>query len=138
MLKGCPMPWTESLSVQVAQFDEEHKKLIAMIDELREAMREGRGKEIIEKILRETADYTVFHFRNEEQAMKRFSYPGLERHKAQHDEFVAKAVDLKESHEQGRVALSVSVLNFLNSWVSDHIQKTDKEYASFFNEHGLK
>jgi hemerythrin len=33
--------------------------------------------------------------------------------------------------------ISVSVLHFLNDWVSNHIKKTDMHYGPFFNEKGL-
>ncbi len=38
--------WDKSLSVNVEEIDQQHKKLIAMINELNEAMRNGKGKEV--------------------------------------------------------------------------------------------
>ncbi|MDR0499075.1 MAG: bacteriohemerythrin [Holophagales bacterium] len=132
------MPWNESLSVKVSRFDNEHKKLIGLVDELIEAMSQGKGRDILSETLRELLNYTVIHFKNEEQAMQKYGYPAYEFHKAQHDEFVNKAMELKEGHENGHTAISVTVLHFLNTWVANHIKKTDFEYAAFFKEKGLK
>ena len=43
--------WDSSLSVNVAEIDKQHKKLINMINELNEAMKRGEGKNVIEKTL---------------------------------------------------------------------------------------
>jgi hemerythrin-like metal-binding protein len=131
------MPWNESLSVKVTRFDNEHKKLIGLIDELSDAMSHGKGKEILSKTLNDLIDYTATHFKNEEQAMQQHGYQAYKSHKHQHDEFVAKALELKEGYEKGSTMISVSVLHFLNTWVNDHIKKTDFQYGPFFNEKGL-
>jgi hemerythrin len=132
------MPWNESLSVKVTQFDNEHKKLIGLVDDLLEAMRQGKGKDVLSTTMRQLLDYTVTHFRGEEKAMQQHGYPGYELQRAQHDEFVGKVTGLKEDYEKGNTSISVSVLNYLNTWISDHIKKIDSEYGQFFNEKGLK
>ena len=38
--------WNDSLSVNVTEIDEQHKKLVSMINELNEAMQQGKGKEV--------------------------------------------------------------------------------------------
>jgi len=132
------MQWDESLSVKVAQFDEEHKKLIQLIDNLSEAMSRGKGKDVLSETLRELINYTETHFKNEERLMQQYKYVNYLEHKKEHDEFVNKVKELHESYEKGNVMLSISVFNFLTSWVTNHIKKTDAEYGAFFNENGLK
>lgn len=36
--------WDDNLSVNISTFDNQHKKLILMINELHEAMAQGQGK----------------------------------------------------------------------------------------------
>ena len=38
------MTWSDNLSVKVAEIDEQHKRLIAMINELNDAMKVGERK----------------------------------------------------------------------------------------------
>jgi hemerythrin len=54
--------WNDSLSVKVAEIDEQHKKLIAMINELNDAMRLGKGKDVLGKIVNGLVTYTTTHF----------------------------------------------------------------------------
>jgi hemerythrin len=39
--------WDASYSVQVDEIDQQHQKLIAMINELNEAMKQRKGKELL-------------------------------------------------------------------------------------------
>ncbi len=45
------MEWTDKLSVGVAALDEDHKKLVGMVNELYDAMLAGHGKEKLGRIL---------------------------------------------------------------------------------------
>jgi hemerythrin len=50
--------WSDSISVQVAEIDQQHKKLIAMINELSAAMKAGKGNEVLGKIADSLIGYT--------------------------------------------------------------------------------
>ena len=41
------MTWTEKLSVGVGVLDEDHKRLVGMVNELYDAMQAGHGKETV-------------------------------------------------------------------------------------------
>ena len=56
------MDWNASLSVAIAGIDEQHKKLVSMINELNDAMKVGKSKEGLQKILGGLIDYTASHF----------------------------------------------------------------------------
>ncbi len=59
--------WNQGMSVGVRVLDEDHKKLIAMINELHASMMEGHSNEIVGGVLRRLANYTVEHFQREEK-----------------------------------------------------------------------
>ena len=42
--------WNDTLSVNVEEIDQQHRTLIAMINELNEAMKLGKGKDVLGKI----------------------------------------------------------------------------------------
>ena len=60
--------WSSQYSVGIATIDSEHQKLIALINDLHAAMKEG-GEAAMGKILDGLAAYTVSHFANEEKLM---------------------------------------------------------------------
>ena len=129
--------WSEDLSVGIGKFDNEHKKLVELLNKLNEAMSQGQGQKILSGILSELSTYTKTHFKHEEEAMEMYKYPGITEQKAQHTEFVAKLQEMQAQYNAGTLSLSISVFNFLVSWVQNHIKREDKKYSDFFIKNGL-
>ena len=42
------------------------------------------------------------------------------------------------SFKQGKATITNDILIFLKDWVVNHIKKTDKRYAPFLREQGLR
>mgnify|MGYP001013374245 CR=1 FL=1 len=124
--------WTEKIAVGITTIDDQHKKLISLINDLNEAMRERKATEVIGKVLQELTDYTVYHFGNEERAFQKYQYPDTAAHLAAHKVFVDKLNELIENNKKGQLGISISVLDFLMDWISNHILKTDRQYVPFF------
>ena len=72
--------WNDSYSVKVAELDNQHKKLIGLINQLYDAMKEGKGKDVLEVIFTELIEYTKNHFSAEENttAHNPYSDEGIE------------------------------------------------------------
>lgn len=121
--------WSDSLSVKNVELDEQHKKIISIINNLHYALLKRRGNEILDDILEELVDYTKVHFSAEERLFETLEYPGAEAHIAQHREFVNKISSFKWDLEKGRVTLSIDVMEYLVSWFLGHIQRVDQEYV---------
>ncbi len=132
------MTWDDSFSVGVKRIDDQHKKLVGMINDLNEAMRQGKGKDVIGKIITGLVEYTVTHFSLEERLFTQVGYADAPAHKKTHEAFVAKVTKFKKDFESGRIAMSVEVMNFLSDWLKTHIKGTDKQYSSLFIEKGIK
>jgi len=129
--------WDDSYSVSVKQLDDEHKKLVVMINELHEAMQVGRGKEMLSTILGRMINYVGTHFSNEEKYMEKFSYPDYEVHKQEHNDFVKKTLEFQQNFNDGKMGLSIEVMFFLKEWLLNHIKGSDQQYGPFFNKKGL-
>jgi hemerythrin len=130
--------WNDTFSVKVAEIDQQHQKLVSMINELSDAMKQGKGKDALSKIVNGLVSYTVTHFNTEEKYFDRFGYPETDSHKKEHVAFVKKVSEFKDGFEKGKLSLSIEVMNFLSDWLKNHINGTDKKYSQFFNEKGLK
>jgi hemerythrin len=131
------MTWNASYSVGVVQFDHEHQRLFFLINELGDAMRQGRSKEVIEKTLKGLAEYTRTHFANEERMFDRYGYPEAVSHKAQHAEFIRRVAEFQDKLAKGSVTLGVDVMGFLTQWLVKHIQGSDQKYGAFFSAKGV-
>ena len=84
------LTWNDSYSVNVKEIDQQHKKLFDMLNSLLEAMKEGKGKEIVGTIIKDMQSYTVIHFGTEERYMQKFEYPDYPKHKSEHEKFISK------------------------------------------------
>jgi hemerythrin len=129
--------WNDNLSIHIGEIDRQHQQLVKLVNELNDAMRQGKGKDVLSKTLSGLITYTATHFGTEERYFNQFEYPATADHKKEHRAFVAKVSNFKEKFEGGRVGLSIEIMNFLSDWLIKHIQGIDKQYAPFFKAHGL-
>lgn len=130
--------WNDSYSVGITEMDNEHKKLFAIINELFDGLKAGKGRDILDGIFNQLKDYTRVHFSDEEILMKRYEYPGLEEQKKQHEAFIDKIRVEENKSKGGAFLVSVEILGFLRDWLTTHIQKFDKQYGDFIREKGGK
>ncbi len=124
--------WTTAISVGITAIDDQHKKLISLINDVSDAMKARKAADVIGGVLQQLSDYTVHHFGNEEKAFEKFGYPDKDAHMAAHKVFVSKINELIERNNKGELGISISVLNFLMDWITNHIMKTDMQYVPFF------
>ncbi len=129
--------WTDNLATNVTQFDEQHKKLIKMINDLHDAMSSGKGKEAAGKVLVDLVNYCGTHFSAEEKLMTTHNYPEYAEHKKLHDDLTRQALELKKGYEQGKPVITIELLTFLRNWLTNHITGTDKKYSAFFKSKGV-
>ncbi|QEN09309.1 bacteriohemerythrin [Oceanispirochaeta crateris] len=130
--------WNDNLSVHVREFDDQHKVLLRLISDLFNRMEEGSGNDILGETLLKLIDYTEFHFGTEEKNFHLYDYPHKAEHIQQHQQLVEKAKELYKGIERNEGVLSIEVLDFLQNWVVNHINKTDKQYSDFFNNKAIK
>jgi hemerythrin len=89
------LAWNDTLSVKVAEIDQQHMKLIGMINDLNDAMKNGQGKEILGKIINDLVAYAIMHFKLEERYFARYGYPDAESHQKEHAAFNQKVADFQ-------------------------------------------
>lgn len=129
--------WDDSLSVGVRSLDQQHQKLIDMINQLHDAMKERKAKEQLSSIIKGLVDYTTRHFADEERYFDKFNYPDAAAHKQDHQKFVKEVQDFKTKFEKENLALSIQIMNFLKDWLVKHIKGADQKYKKCFADNGL-
>jgi hemerythrin-like metal-binding protein len=132
------LAWSKEYSLNIAQIDSQHQKLVSLVGSLFQAMREGKGKEVLSRILADVINYTQTHFRTEEQLLSLHGYPECAGHKKEHEVLTKHALTLQERFRKGEAALTVEVAEFLKNWLVNHILKMDKHYAPFLLSKGVK
>ncbi len=125
------LKWSDRYSVRITEIDEQHKKLIKLINEMFDAMQAGKGREIIDTVIDEFVDYTVYHFSTEERMLLQHGYPKFNDHKEMHDNIARKARDLKETLDEGNKPSNIDVMLLLTNWLNTHILEEDKKYVPY-------
>jgi len=126
--------WNEMYSIGIEIIDEQHKKFFSIINILFDAMKEGRGDELVLPVLKELQDYVIHHFQSEETWMKMCDYPYIDKHKLEHQDAVKMVNKFVMEYERGKQDVIIDMLKFLSAWLQDHILETDREYIPFLKE----
>jgi hemerythrin len=135
--------WTDNLRVGIKDFDEDHKRVLRMINELNSAIQDSAVTGQIEPVEMEIAlhrldNYTRYHCAQEELCMTLTAYPDLEQHKKEHAKLAALIGDL-----QGRCQGSTNpkdaaeIERFVHEWIIDHIFVTDRRYTAHLHANGI-
>lgn len=130
--------WSDDYSVGIDEFDEDHKKMLNLINNLRAAVLCNTGEEFERHNLREMVAYAREHLKREEALMEQYGYPDYEGHKAQHDQMIGYVEDYAKKYEEKGRAILREIAEYLTLWLTQHIYVTDKKYTAFFNERGVK
>lgn len=131
------MPWSSDIAVGLGEVDDQHRWLVDCINRLHtELSGDAPDKASIGATLEGLMDYTMNHFIMEEALFERHAYPDAVAHKAQHDQFTGTILQALTAFEGGQ-NVSHGVLEFLKTWLLQHIMRTDKNYVPFLKAQGL-
>jgi len=75
------MVWNDQLSVSIEAIDTDHKQLVAILNELYDAIHAGHGREAVTEIIERLVDYTRYHFAREEELFSSTGYLDAAAHK---------------------------------------------------------
>lgn len=121
--------WSSVLETGVNQFDEQHKKLVSIINNLYNAIRQDTGKQMLEKTLNELVEYTVYHFDSEEEAFRKYGYNQSHNHIKSHEKLKAAVGQFLDNYKKGKEVIGFNLMSFLQDWLKNHIMHEDKEYG---------
>lgn len=133
------MTWTEEMSVKVKVLDEDHKTLIAMLNDLNDGIEANRARATLESVIERLANYTRVHFAREEHMFAQTGYALGPAHKAEHTLLARRVMNLQARFESGQSReLGIETMAFLKSWLTDHIMGSDQKYGPHLNAKGIK
>jgi len=130
--------WKDQYSVGIESIDQQHKKLINLINMLQTTVDYSTGEAFEREALDAVVDYTKTHFAYEEGLMSKYGYPDFEAHKGKHREMINEVQKLTAEYDQNPEHAMQHGLNFLKQWLIKHINGTDKEYSDFLHSKGVR
>ena len=120
--------WDQSYDLGVREMNQEHKQLISLMNRLHEEYSAKADRSVLKQCVESLVDYTMEHFRDEEEYMARIQYPKLETHKIIHADLIRKLQGHVQSFKtEGQ--LKQEFFDFLQLWLSAHIRGIDMQYA---------
>ncbi len=126
----------DKLSVGIAELDDDHGKLLALLADLKSALEAGDANEALGRVLAGLKLYINFHFAREEELLVRTNYPAFEAHRREHRAFAAAVEELhRDFQARASEALPQQVLEFLENWLYEHSLGADRAAADYINAH---
>ncbi len=132
------MEWDDSYTVGVESLDEQHKRIIDMINELHESLILAEDSRRLDELLVRLAIYTVKHFIYEEHLFKKYGYEFQEEHKIEHDLLSQCITEFQKKHLVEGIDMEEDLLVFFKHQLIKHILTYDSKYMAFMSDHGVK
>jgi hemerythrin-like metal-binding protein len=135
--------WTGNLKVGVKAFDDDHKRLVRLANELHGVVEDAGvdGKIPVEEIeiaLHRLQNYLRFHCDKEEAEMARTRYPELAEHKAEHAKLAAKIAEMSVRFRGSTdPRQATELMQMIHDWLIDHIHGIDRKYTAHLNAKGI-
>ncbi len=124
-------PWNKNFETGVEIIDEQHKKLVTLLNELAGTLTQDNQVEV-NRVFDELAEYANFHFETEEAIWVEYfgDDSWLSSHQLTHSSFLPKVVELKEQDtNKSLIEIIEGIVKFLIRWLAFHIIDNDKRMA---------
>lgn len=130
--------WSTSYSTGVPVIDGQHKLLLSYINRLHNGLRQGKDPALLLEVLDALAGYAFTHFNTEEIFFAHSDYPMSKEHIEVHQRFKDKVVLFREALLEGKADVDLALLEFLKTWLIEHIQGMDVSFAPYVAQrHGI-
>lgn len=125
--------WDKEFELGIEILDKQHKQLVDVINELYAGFRAGKADLVINQTLDKLILYTKYHFKAEEALMKEYDFPEYENHAKIHRAFENIVIKKTEEYKKGESRVHYDIMNFMKTWLVNHILKIDKEHFKDYN-----
>lgn len=132
--------WKDEFALGINEIDEQHKKILALINKLYDLFDSKKFKEQteIDEIIKDLADYAVYHFEVEEKYFKLFAYEKTNEHIEIHNQYRTKIEEWRKRYDENKdEKVFFEISTFLHDWWVWHINNTDREYVPFLKANGV-
>ena len=128
--------WKKSYEIGVSEIDMQHRHLVGIINELSDAMMNKVGYRSVPHVLEKLEEYIQLHFTTEEEIMHKLQYPALAEHRQEHLDMTKKVLEFKKRFLKSQELGAAELLDFLCSWLKNHIAVSDKGLGTYILRSG--
>jgi len=121
--------WLDRYDTGITEVDIQHRRLAGFINTLFDAISHKDKNSILNQTLTDLINYTIYHFKLEEDLMQKHHYNEYDAHKWEHKLFVEKINHYIEKIQINDNKSLLAIINYLKDWLLNHIMITDKKYV---------
>lgn len=125
-----PIAWCESLKTGVLAIDEDHRRLLELLELLEQARALRVDAAVIKETIRDLLDVFRAHFEREELLMEEVAYAQLADHRLAHKLMITAFGQLVAGFTEEDAPGADSVAEFLAGWLTNHIDGADRPLAN--------
>lgn len=129
--------WRDSYGTGVLSMDNQHRKIIDLINELYKKIRKEESYSSVEDVLAEMMKYAEEHLQAEEKLLKTNDFPDNDEHMSKHQSYRQRLTALMAESKNDPDAAVKSTYAFLRQWWMGHIVEEDKKYGEYLKGKGV-
>lgn len=122
--------WTNDLLTHHMLIDTQHRMIFSACAHVGEELKTTDAKPILNELIH----YTETHLHDEEKLMASVRYPEIVEHRREHQELRDEVESLQEEYEEDALSLLLRIKKLLESWLSEHILKSDLKFSEYYRE----
>lgn len=129
------LKWRKVYEIGIPKIDEQHKHLFELLKTISESPLHERGL-LLKGYIEDLLDYANYHFRDEEKYWESINLPSeiIKHHKQEHKKYIVEINNIIKNSFGVGMAMSAETIEFLKTWIIDHILGEDQESARYKNE----
>ena len=131
------LAWSDEYSINVAEIDEQHKKLLDHVNRLHAGVEAQIDKRDLHQLVEELYEYASFHFASEEKLMRQYEMDQIKKHHKEHKALLKYLNHICDAISQGKRPAFYSEYDVSNDWFLAHIMEFDKKMGAFLNSKGV-
>jgi hemerythrin-like metal-binding protein len=125
--------WDDAWNVGIPEIDKHHRAFLDGVNKLFASLIDGQGREDAPRLAEHVAKSIEPHFAEEEQAMRRHSYPELRSHQRAHESFMSRFQGYSRALQAGEPIDASQFFDFVSGWFRQHMIEHDSVLARFLH-----
>lgn len=128
------LTWSDDYSVHIRPIDNEHKVLVALVNDFASALRvQGPVQhQIVMSALKTLSRHIRQHFESEERFLLANSYPGTSDHQREHFLLLEQLDGFEACFQAEKPEFNEKIMLFLKDWLVRHIILHDSRFGEYF------
>ncbi|RUT77706.1 bacteriohemerythrin [Ancylomarina longa] len=129
--------WENGFELKIQVLDDQHKKFIAILNLLVDAINQDEVNKKIPQIFFKLMNHAEDYFLQEEILLKKYPESNLDDIQKDHQDFIIRIANFQNQFSKKEESIASDLLEFLDSWLKNRINNYNKQ-TIFYLQTGTK